>query len=30
MPPRHIAIGKITLSNDLPLVFIVGPRSRPS
>jgi 2-dehydro-3-deoxyphosphooctonate aldolase (KDO 8-P synthase) len=30
MPPRHIAIGKITLSNDLPLVFIVGPNTLES
>ena len=25
MTPRHIAIGDITIGNDLPLVFIVGP-----
>jgi 2-dehydro-3-deoxyphosphooctonate aldolase (KDO 8-P synthase) len=30
MPPRHIAIGKITLGNDLPLVFIVGPNTLES
>jgi 2-dehydro-3-deoxyphosphooctonate aldolase (KDO 8-P synthase) len=30
MPPRHVAIGKITLGNDLPLVFIVGPNTLES
>jgi 2-dehydro-3-deoxyphosphooctonate aldolase (KDO 8-P synthase) len=28
--PRHIAIGGITLGNDLPLVFIVGPNTLES
>ena len=26
-PPRHVTIGDITLGNDLPLVFIVGPNT---
>src|SRR5215510_1680942 len=25
MTPRHVAIGDITIGNDLPMVFIVGP-----
>ena len=25
MTPRHITVGDITLGNDLPLVFIIGP-----
>jgi len=25
MSPRHIAIGDITIGNDLPMVFIIGP-----
>jgi len=28
--PRHVAIGRITLGNDLPLVFIVGPNTLES
>jgi 2-dehydro-3-deoxyphosphooctonate aldolase (KDO 8-P synthase) len=28
--PRHIKIGNITLGNDLPLVFIVGPNTLES
>jgi len=28
--PRHITIGRITLGNDLPLVFIVGPNTLES
>ena len=27
MTPRHVTIGGITLGNDLPLVFIVGPNA---
>jgi 2-dehydro-3-deoxyphosphooctonate aldolase (KDO 8-P synthase) len=30
MQPRHIAIGNITLGNDLPLAFIVGPNTLES
>ena len=30
MTPRHVAIGDITLGNDLPLVFIVGPNTLES
>ncbi len=30
MPPRHVAIGDITLGNDLPLVFIAGPNTLES
>ncbi len=30
MTPRHIAIGDITIGNDLPLVFIVGPNTLES
>ena len=25
--PRHVKIGNITIGNDLPLVFIIGPNS---
>ncbi|MEQ8369246.1 MAG: 3-deoxy-8-phosphooctulonate synthase, partial [Alphaproteobacteria bacterium] len=25
MTPRHVAIGGLTVGNDLPLVFILGP-----
>jgi 2-dehydro-3-deoxyphosphooctonate aldolase (KDO 8-P synthase) len=25
MPSRHIAVGDVTIGNDLPMVFIVGP-----
>ena len=28
--PRHVAIGNLTLGNDLPLVFIVGPNTLES
>jgi 2-dehydro-3-deoxyphosphooctonate aldolase (KDO 8-P synthase) len=28
--PRHVAIGDITIGNDLPLVFIVGPNTLES
>ena len=27
MTPRHVAVGDITIGNDLPLVFIVGPNT---
>jgi 2-dehydro-3-deoxyphosphooctonate aldolase (KDO 8-P synthase) len=27
MTPRHVSIGELTLGNDLPLVFIVGPNT---
>jgi 2-dehydro-3-deoxyphosphooctonate aldolase (KDO 8-P synthase) len=30
MTPRHVAVGDITLGNDLPLVFIVGPNTLES
>jgi 2-dehydro-3-deoxyphosphooctonate aldolase (KDO 8-P synthase) len=30
MPPRHVAIGNLTLGNDLPLVFIIGPNTLES
>src|SRR5690242_5634954 len=30
MRPRHVEIGGITLGNDLPLVFIVGPNTLES
>jgi 2-dehydro-3-deoxyphosphooctonate aldolase (KDO 8-P synthase) len=30
MTPRHVTIGGITLGNDLPLVFIVGPNTLES
>jgi 2-dehydro-3-deoxyphosphooctonate aldolase (KDO 8-P synthase) len=29
-PPRHVTIGHLTLGNDLPLVFIVGPNALES
>jgi 2-dehydro-3-deoxyphosphooctonate aldolase (KDO 8-P synthase) len=30
MTPRHVRIGDITLGNDLPLVFIIGPNTLES
>jgi 2-dehydro-3-deoxyphosphooctonate aldolase (KDO 8-P synthase) len=30
MTPRHVAVGDITIGNDLPLVFIVGPNTLQS
>ena len=30
MQPRHITIGDITIGNDLPMVFIIGPNSLES
>jgi 2-dehydro-3-deoxyphosphooctonate aldolase (KDO 8-P synthase) len=30
MTPRHVAVGHITIGNDLPLVFIVGPNTLES
>ena len=30
MPPRHVAVGDLTLGNALPLVFIVGPNTLES
>ncbi len=30
MTPRHVAVGGLTLGNDLPLVFIVGPNTLES
>ena len=30
MPPRHVTIGDLTLGNDLPLVFIIGPNTLES
>src|SRR5438309_8727999 len=30
MQSRHVAVGDITIGNDLPLVFIVGPNTLES
>ena len=30
MTPRHVTVGDLTLGNDLPLVFIVGPNTLES
>jgi 2-dehydro-3-deoxyphosphooctonate aldolase (KDO 8-P synthase) len=30
VPPRHVTVGEITLGNDLPLVFILGPNTLES
>jgi 2-dehydro-3-deoxyphosphooctonate aldolase (KDO 8-P synthase) len=30
MTPRHVAVGDITIGNDLPLVFIAGPNTLES
>ena len=30
MTPRHVTVGDITLGNDLPLAFIVGPNTLES
>jgi 2-dehydro-3-deoxyphosphooctonate aldolase (KDO 8-P synthase) len=30
MQPRHVSIGDLTLGNDLPLVFIIGPNTLES
>jgi 2-dehydro-3-deoxyphosphooctonate aldolase (KDO 8-P synthase) len=30
MPPRHVTVGNITIGNDLPLVFIIGPNALES
>jgi len=30
MTPRHVTIGDLTIGNDLPLVFIVGPNTLES
>jgi 2-dehydro-3-deoxyphosphooctonate aldolase (KDO 8-P synthase) len=30
IPPRHVIVGNITLGNDLPLVFIIGPNTLES
>jgi 2-dehydro-3-deoxyphosphooctonate aldolase (KDO 8-P synthase) len=30
MTPRHVEVGNVTLGNDLPLVFIVGPNTLES
>jgi 2-dehydro-3-deoxyphosphooctonate aldolase (KDO 8-P synthase) len=30
MTPRHVAVGDITIGNDLPLVFIIGPNTLES
>lgn len=30
MQPRHVQVGRITLGNDLPLVFIIGPNTLES
>jgi 2-dehydro-3-deoxyphosphooctonate aldolase (KDO 8-P synthase) len=30
MSPRHVTVGDITIGNDLPLVFIVGPNTLES
>src|SRR5204863_1973073 len=30
MQPRHVSLGDLTIGNDLPLVFIVGPNTLES
>src|SRR6516165_628027 len=30
MTPHHVAIGDITIGNDLPMVFIIGPNTLES
>src|SRR6266567_1282429 len=30
MTPRHVSVGDLTLGNDLPLVFIIGPNTLES
>src|SRR5262252_4944399 len=30
MPQRHVTIGSLTLGNDLPLAFIIGPNTLES
>src|SRR5579885_2577512 len=30
MSPRHVRVGNITLGNDLPLAFIMGPNTLAS
>src|SRR6266478_2644022 len=30
MTPRHVAIGDVTIGNDLPMVFIIGPNTLES
>src|SRR5260370_35533670 len=30
MQPRHVTVGDLTLGNDLPLVFIIGPNTLES
>src|SRR6266567_435865 len=30
MAPRHVTVGDLTLGNDLPLVFIIGPNTLES
>ncbi len=30
MQARHVSVGKLTLGNDLPLVFIIGPNTLQS
>src|SRR5271168_5626626 len=30
MSPRHVTIGDITIGNDLPMVFILGPNTLES
>src|SRR5436309_10237546 len=30
MQPRHVSVGNLTLGNDLPLVFIIGPNTLES
>src|SRR5213079_490948 len=30
MQPRHVSVGNLTLGNDLPLVFIIGPNTLQS
>src|SRR5437763_13797319 len=30
MQARHVSVGKLTLGNDLPLVFIIGPNTLES
>ncbi len=27
MNPRHVTVGNVTIGNDLPMVFILGPNT---
>jgi len=30
MTPRHVTVGNVTIGNDLPVVFIIGPNTLES